>query len=213
MPLGVAGAGESIERRPAGIPQAEHSRRLVERFARRVVACPPDDLESSVTRHSDQVGVRAAHHESQQRRLEIGSREHPGVDVTPQVIDARQGFGPRGGQALPDADAHQQASDEARATRHREEVDVVRRGARILKRQLEEARQSLEMVPRGELRHDTTELFVQGDLGMDDVGQDLAAVLDHRDRGLVAACLNAQRQRQTVASGPSGHLPINGRGV
>jgi hypothetical protein len=41
--------------------------------------------------------------------------------------------------------------------------------------------QALEVVARGQLGDDPTEVFVQVDLRMDDVGQDPAATLNQRD--------------------------------
>ena len=53
--------------------------------------------------------------------------------------------------------------------------------------------QPLEVVAGGQLGHDATEVFVQVDLRMDDVGQDPAATFNQRDRSLVAGRLNTER--------------------
>src|SRR5439155_20306074 len=116
LSLGVARAGQAIERRPARKPEAEHPRRLVESLARGVVARPADHLEAPVLRRADEVGVGAANHEAEERRLQVRAREHRGVDVTPKVVDAGHRFGPGGGQALSYTDTHQEATDEARSS-------------------------------------------------------------------------------------------------
>jgi hypothetical protein len=48
------------------------------------------------------------------------------------------------------------------------------------------------MVARGQFGDDAAELFVQVDLGVDDIRQDAPAVLDDCDRRFVAACLDAE---------------------
>jgi hypothetical protein len=48
------------------------------------------------------------------------------------------------------------------------------------------------VVARRKLRDDATELFVQVDLGVDDVGEDPPAVFDHRDGSFVAAGFDSE---------------------
>ena len=53
--------------------------------------------------------------------------------------------------------------------------------AGLLQGEVEQLREALEVVTGGELGHNAAELPVQVDLGMDDVGEDVAAVSYHRD--------------------------------
>ena len=56
--------------------------------------------------------------------------------------------------------------------------------------------QPLEMVASGQLGDDAAEVFVQVDLRVDDVGQDPPATLNQRDRSLVAARFDSERECQ-----------------
>jgi hypothetical protein len=88
---------------------------------------------------------------------------------------------PGGGQALGDANAHEQATRQARSARDREQLDIVWTDARDLEGSVQDARQALEMVPRGELRDDAAVAGVQGNLGMDDVGKHPAPTIYQGD--------------------------------
>jgi hypothetical protein len=192
LPVGVALAGEAVEGGAAGEAEAEHARRLVEGLAGRVVAGAADDLEASVLRHPDHVRVRPADHQPKQGWLEVGAGQHRGVDVAPQVVDSGQGPVPGRGQSLGHAHADEQAADQARAAGHRQLVEVGGSDACPLEGEVEQLGQALEVVAGGELGDDAAEVPVQVDLRVDDVGQDLATVLDDRDGSLVAGRLDAE---------------------
>ena len=128
----------------------------------------------------------AAHDQAEKRGLEVGARQHRGVDVTPQVIDAGERFRPRGRQALADPHTYQQAAHQARAASDREQVDVRRLDLRLLQGKVEQAGQPFEMVARGKLGDHAAELPVQVDLGVDHVGQHFAPAFNDRDGGFVA---------------------------
>jgi len=95
LTLSVAGPGQPIEGRAAWIAKAEHPGSLVERLTRGVIARAANNLEPAMFRHQDEVRVRAAHHQPEQRRLEVLAREHRCIDVAPEVIHAGQGSRPR----------------------------------------------------------------------------------------------------------------------
>jgi hypothetical protein len=143
--------------------------------------------------HADKVGVRAAHDQAKQWRLQVWLREHGRVDMTPKVIDAGERLGPGGGQALPHADADQEASCKPGASRHGDQVEVRGFRDRASHREVDEVRESLEVVAGRELGDHAAEFFVQVDLGVDDVRQHPTPILDDCDGRLVAACFDAQR--------------------
>ncbi|TMF94744.1 MAG: methyltransferase domain-containing protein [Chloroflexi bacterium] len=93
-----------------------------------------------------------------------------------------------------------------------DEVEVRGLDRGLLEGEVEEAGQSLEVVAGRELGHDAAEVLVQVHLGVDDVGQDLAAVLDNRDRGLVAACFDAEGQQSSFAPLTPHPSPLRGEG-
>ena len=82
----------------------------------------------------------------------------------------------------------------------------------MIEGQVEEAGQALEVVARGQLGDDAAEVPVQVDLGVDDVGQDLAAVLHDRDGGFVAGGFDAQRKQILLPRPSPWPSPPKGRG-
>ena len=110
------------------------------------------------------------------------------------MIHAREWARPRRAQSLRYADTDKQATGEAGSARYRDQTDVVRARIRTLESEVEQMGQALEVVARGQLGDDPTEVFVQVDLRMDDVGQDPAATLNQRDRSLVAAGFDSEDQ-------------------
>ena len=79
-----------------------------------------------------------------------------------------------------------EAADQARSAGHRKGIDIRKRKLRFTKRLGEADGDVLGMEPGGDLRHDATIFFVDGDLGGDDVGQKLPVFGDGH-RGFVAA--------------------------
>ena len=138
--------------------------------------------------------MSAAHHQAKEGRLQVRTAEHGGIDVAPEVVDAGQGLVPGRRQPLPHAHPDQQAADQAGAAGDGDEVEVRGLDRGLLEGEVEEAGQPLEVVAGRQLGDDAAEVLVQVDLGVDDVGEDLAAVLDDRDRGLVAGRFDAQSQ-------------------
>ena len=97
------------------------------------------------------------------------------------MIHAREWARPRRAQSLRYADTDKQATGEAGSARYRDQTDVVRARIRTLESEVEQMGQALEVIARGQLGDDPTEVFVQVDLRVDDVGQDLASTLNQRD--------------------------------
>ncbi len=108
------------------------------------------------------------------------------------MVDAGQRFGPGGRQPLPHADPNEEAAGQPGTSRDRDQVDVVRLGARAFQREVEKLRQALQVVARGELGDDPAEFLVELHLRVDDVGEDAAAVFHEGDGCFVAACFNAK---------------------
>src|ERR1700730_3053907 len=79
----VAGARQPVEGGPTRVAEPKHSSGFVERLAGGIVSRSSDDLEAAVLWHPDEVRVGATDHQPQERRLQVGPREHGGVDVAP----------------------------------------------------------------------------------------------------------------------------------
>ena len=88
--------------------------------------------------------------------------------------------------------ADEQRADEPRPLRHRDRREVGEARLRFRHRRLDDRHDRLEVVARGELRHDAAVGGVDRGLARDDVREDAPAVLDDRGRGLVAGGLDAE---------------------
>jgi len=114
--------------------------------------------------------------------------------VSPEVVHSRHRSGPGCGKAFGETDSHEQAPGETRAAGDGDEVEVVTADTGTVKAQVKEVGQAFEVVSGGELGHHATELGVQVDLRVDDVGEDAPAAGYHRDGCLVAAGLDRKAQ-------------------
>ncbi len=109
-----------------------------------------------------------------------------------EVVDRSERQPARPGERLRRGDADEEGTDQARAARHRDEVDVVERCAGIGERLANDRQHELEVPSRRDLGHDAPELRVEVGLRGDDVRADLAVVRDERRGGLVARGLERE---------------------
>ena len=90
-----------------------------------------------------------------------------------QVVDRRERQPPRGGEPLRGRDADEQRADEPGPLRDRDQLDVVEPAPAARERVVDDRVDELEVVARGDLRHDAAVAVVHALRG-DDVGADLA---------------------------------------
>jgi len=125
--------------------------------------------------------VGAADNQPKQGWLQVRASEHRRVDVSPEVIDAREWTGPCSGQSFRDTDPDQEAAGKAGAASHGDEIDVAGSHACAIEGHVKKMRQAFQVVPGGELRHHTAELSMQVDLRVDGVREYAPAVRNHGD--------------------------------
>ena len=113
--------------------------------------------------------------------------------VTLEVVHPDEVGAGREGDGLRAGHAHQQRADETRPGGHRHRVDLAEPDARDGQRLLEQRVQRLDVRARRDLGHDPAEPLVQVHLRGDQVGTQLEPVFHHRDGGLVARRLDAER--------------------
>jgi hypothetical protein len=131
-------------------------------------------------------------------------------DVTLQVVDGRERQAARGGDRLRGRHADQQRADEPGALRHGDEPDVVERRAGATQRVVDRRVGELEVVARGDLRHDAAVGVVDA-LRRDDVGAQLAVGGDDGRARVVAARLEREDERHGTdeALGTSSRPPAS----
>ena len=204
--LRVAVAGELLERRAAGERQAEQARALVERLAGGVVERAAEDVEGRVVLDAREQRVAAAGEQADERRLEDDARRPSETaqevrrDVALEVVDRRERQAARGGDRLRGRDADEQRADEPRPLRDADERDVVERRAGAAQRVVDRGVGELEVVARGDLRHDAAVGVVDALRG-DDVRQHVAVAGDDRRARVVAARLDREDEVHQTGAG------------
>ena len=118
-----------------------------------------------------------------------------------EVVDGGERQPAGGGERLGGRDADQQRADQPRALGDRYELDVVEGGLRAGERVVDDGVDELEVVARGDLRHDAAEAVVHP-LARDHVRADLAGSGDDRGAGVVAGGL----EREDHAGGCERHM-------
>ena len=114
----------------------------------------------------------AAREEAEERRLQrVGPREERG-DVAVEVVDGDQREPARPGERLRRGDADQERTDESRALRDADRLDVAQIGVRLVERPAHGRQDQLQMMAGGHLRDDAAVGGVQLGLGGDDVCED-----------------------------------------
>ena len=130
--------------------------------------------------------MAAADQQREVRRLELGIREPRAVHVAGEVGDAddRQAAGERGARRVHRAD--DQAARQARSPGDGHGIDRVPAAGHRRERRVDHGGEPLEVCARRELGNHPAVHRMQGDLRRHHRGADLAAVGEHRRRGLVA---------------------------
>ena len=189
------GRGDAVDLEPARIAEAKQLRGLVERLASRIVKRLANDLVLPVFRHIDPDRVSARDGEAEHRadfarigelrRRVVGRIVDEGrMEMRLDVVYSDQ----RNAERLREPLRRVEPDDE-----RRREARTVGNGDCIYRlafhRVADDLRDLLDVRARGDLGNDAAVGLVQGDLRVDDVGEDFASVLHHRRRRLVAACL------------------------
>ena len=189
----IAGRRDALDRRAARILEAEQAGDLVERLAGGVVAGGGEPLGDAVLAEHDALGVAAADQQRQVRRLELGCRRATRCTRGRRGARRRRSAAPRASAALV-AYMVPTIRQPARpgSPRDRDGIDGVPAAGHGSERGVDHGGESLEMGASRQLGNDTAVDGVQGDLRRHHRGTDLAAVGEHRRRGLVAGGLDRE---------------------
>ena len=193
-------ARQPIDVRPARIRQPEQLGHLIEGLPRSVIQRVAERAVLPERPHFVQRRVPARDDQTEpRRRRRVLAQEH-GQQMPFDVVDARERQSRRGRQGLAHLHADEQRADQTRPARHGEAVEIAQLDRRLAQRLVDHRQHPLQVIARGQLRHDAAEPLVHLRLRMHHVRQRPCARplarrvrnLDHRRRGLVAARLDAQ---------------------
>ena len=120
-----------------------------------------------------------------------------GVPVKPSTSTGVDGpaaaqVGARGGPGRAD----QQRTGQSRALRERDRIDFRQRYVAFLQHLLQQRNRASHMVARGQLGHDTTILFMHGDLRVQRMRKQAALAVIQREAGFVAGGFDAEDDHQ-----------------
>ena len=177
---------QPVDRRAAGVRQAEYTRGLIKALARGVVARPAENAKIGIAAHVHEHRVAAGNGKAEKRRFKLRVGNVVCGDVAADMVyrDERDTECRRG--ALGKVHAHEHRADEPRRVRHRHGVELGFFYARRRDRAVRQPRDDLHMAARGDLRHDAAVYGVQVGLREYLVGEHPPAVFGHGDGGLVA---------------------------
>ena len=177
---------QPVDRRAAGIRQAEHTRGFIKALARGVVARPAENAKIGIAAHVHEHRVAAGNGKAEKRRFKLRVGNVVCGDVAADMVyrDERDTECRRG--ALGKVHAHEHRADEPRRVRHRHGVELGFFYARRRDRAVRQPRDDLHMAARSDLRHDAAVYGVQVGLREYLVGEHPPAVFGHGDGGLIA---------------------------
>ena len=177
---------QPVDRRAAGIRQAEHTRGFIKALARGVVARPAENAKIGIAAHVHEHRVAAGNGKAEKRRFKLRVGNVVCGNVAADVVHRDERDAERRRGALGKVHAHEHRADEPRRVRHRHGVELGFFYARRRDRAVRQPRDDLHMAARSDLRHDAAVYGVQVGLREYLVGEHPPAVFGHGDGSLVA---------------------------
>ena len=139
--------------------------------------------------------------------------QEDGVDVAFEVVDSDEGLVEGEGEGFGVEDADEERAGEAGAFGDGDSVEIGEGDAGLGDGLADDGDDVAQVLARGELGDDSAVGGVKGDLGGDDVREDLGAGADDGGGGLVATAFDAEDEAGAFAgAGGCGHLSILGCG-
>ncbi len=204
---GIATARRALDRRPAGVVEPQELGGLVEGFARRIVTAGAELVVAADPGAHQKLGMAAGNQQQEIRKPDI-LREPDGEGMGFQMVDRDEWLRGRPGDALCRHRADDEAADQPRPGRRRHAIEPIDGCVSLGEGAPDEPLDMVEMRPRRDLRHDAAIGRVLLQLGVDQIGLDQRPrmVAHHRDRGLVAARLDAENGQASVHPKADGRL-------
>ena len=192
----MAALGGLLDRRTAGIVEAEQLRRLVESLAKRIVQGRAEARVLADVLDDEKLRV-SARDEQQQIRKAQAMGEARCERVRFEMVHGDEGQPARKGDGLAGGDADDQPADQPRPRRGGDAVDLVEAETSFGQRLGDQNIEQLDMGARGDLRHDAAELGVKRKLRAHRIGEDDALAVSPR------ACTKAAAVSSQLVSMPS----------
>ena len=184
------GTGQLVQRRAAGIGHAQDPGHLVKALPRRVIPGRAENFQFGVILNIHNHAVAAGHHQTEERRFQLGKGQIIGGNVAPDMVDRNQRDLQSHGRRLGEVDAHQHRTDKARRIGDTDGINVLPGNARRLQCLIGQTIDGFDMLAGGDFRHHAAVGLMDGHLRRDTVGQHRPAIPDHSHRRLVAGGFN-----------------------
>ncbi len=186
----ISFAREFLDRGPAGIPEPQQRRHLIEGLARGVIARLPQQPVAAPGGHVEQQGVASRNEQRHERRREIAIFDRRREEVPFHVVHADEVAIAGKCERLGVDDADEQRPGEPGPGRYRDRIDRRGREACFRERAVDDGRESREVRPARQLGHDAAEDLVNVLRQNDETRQ--LAVHQNGGRRFVARRLDAE---------------------
>ena len=204
---GVAGLRQRLDRRAAGIGQAEQLCGLVERLAGGVVdgrRQPPVIADAA---HFEQLAMAAGDEQQQIGKVEVRIGKPRAERMAFEVIDREQRLARRQRQPLAGKQRHHHAADQARAGRRGDGIDVADRRLGVSQHAPDQIGQDLDVRPRGDLRNHAAVGLMRGILADHRLREDAPIARHQRRRAVVAGGFESKDYGRGFSHFAPGPLP------
>ena len=138
--------------------------------------------------------MSAGYDQADKRRLQIRVFNIVCRDMTFNMMHTHKWFFRRKGNGFRLSHANKQRTDQPWSVGHADCIDVIQSHLCIFQRLGYYLVDLLNVFSGCDLRHYAAKLGMQCDLGRNDIGKDLPAILHHRSCSLIAGALNRQDQ-------------------
>jgi hypothetical protein len=188
--IGIPFLREFIDFGAGRVRKAQKPAELVQGLASCVIPRSAQNLVLAPTRYPHKEGMPSGNDQAQKRRFYRRFHKSEGEKVGGQVVYAHKGHPKGEGHARGIGSPHKKGTDQPRAIRDPHKLHLFPANPRRFQSLLGQGRKLAEMIATCRLRHHSTIAGMEVRLGINEVREDLAAILKDRHRRLVAGSLD-----------------------
>ncbi len=182
----IAPRRQRLDRRAAGIAEAEQLGGLVERLAGSIVDGRREPPVVTDAAHFEQLAMAARHQQEQIREAEVRIGQPRAKRVTLEMIDGDQRLAGREREALAGKKRDHDAADQAGPGGGGDSIDIANRNAGLAEDVADQRRQNLDVRAGGDFGNNAAIRLMSRSLADDFLGKDVPIRRDKR-RGAVVA--------------------------